>query len=463
MDVFNRAYSQLRDSYRSLTPGARLTAWLLAAVAVAALAYLGAPQAARPDTDLMHGAPIANSQLPLMEAAFEKAKLKGYVIQGTSILVPQADQPKYMAALVAANALPPNMGAARREALNGASLMDIGTGRDQQRMRLARLEGLASFIRLLPEIEDANVEYDVEPRSVPFKEKAATAIVCVKMKGSKQLDEPMVLTIRDVVVGYFAGLKPEDVVVADSNGRTWRGPIGTAAENQFRLAKRASEQDLKARIQNALDHIPNVDVQVNVELNREQPISARVLVRVPMSYFASLWQQHNSAEPGKARKTPDQAALDQVRVEESANIQRCVAALLPPPKGGASLAEMVTVTPFMEIPAETPAATVPDDVWKLALQSWQTLAAAGVAMVCLLGLWSIARSKPAKADAAAAPAIAEPIADANRSTAAKVAAPHWHRRTQAVDRPLREELSKLVEDDPEAAANILRKWIGQVS
>ena len=49
------------------------------------------------------------------------------------------------------------------------------------------------------------------------------------------------------------------------------------------------------------------------------------------------------------------------------------------------------------------------------------------------------------------------------ATPAKVAPPHWRRARRAADRPLREELSELVEEDPETAANILRKWIGQVS
>jgi len=192
-------------------------------------------------------------------------------------------------------------------------------------------------------------------------------------------------------------------------------------------------------------------------------ISARVLVRVPMSYFTTVWQQRNPVERGQAKKTPDQAALDQIRIEESANIQRCVASLLPPTRDGASLAEMVTVTPFVEISAATPASDFREDVLNWAAQSWQTLAAVGIALVCLLGLWLIARAKPAKADQPATPAAAEPPTDATPPTPAKVAAPHWRRHTPATDRPLREELSKLVEDDPETAANILRKWIGQVS
>jgi flagellar M-ring protein FliF len=534
MEVFNRAFTQLRDAFRSMTPGSRMTAGLLAAVIVGALAYLGTQQGAKPDTDLMHGVPVAKSHLPLMEAAFAKAKLSGYVVRGTSsILVPHGDESKYMAALVAANALPPNMSAARRDAMNSGSILEIGSGRDQQRMVLAKQEGLASFIRTMPEIEDASVEYSVDPKPAPFEKKVATAVVCVKMKGTSQLDETTVLAIRDTVVGAFAGLKPEEVVVAESNGRAWRGSIGTPEENRCRQIKRASEQDLKASILKALRHIPGVDVEVNVEMKREQaavaktpdlavplvppqpqpvskaagaasqkpnvaavldsllsgtsgesqtsppertmpepiekpaivltPISARVLVRVPMSYFASLWQQRNPTPQGEAKRMPDQASFDKIRIEESANIQQCVAALLPAMPNRTSVAEMVTVTPFEELSTAAPAFAFPDDLMTWAMQSWRALAGVGVALVGLLGFWAVTRSKPAKVDEPAKVATAKAIVDPAQPTPAKVAAPHWKRPAQPADRPVREELSKLVEDDPETAANILRKWIGQAS
>jgi flagellar M-ring protein FliF len=535
MDVLNRAIAQLREAYRSMTPGSRFTAGLLAAVIVGALAYLGTQQGAKPDTDLMRGVPIAESHLPLMEAAFEKAKLKGYVVRGTSIFVPRGDESKYHAALKAANALPPDMGAARRDAMNNVSIMDIGSSREQQRTRFAKLEGLGSFIRTMPGVEDANVEYEVDPKPGPFEKKLATAVVCVKMKGTSQLDESTVLAIRDTVAGAFAGLKPEDVAVADSNGRAWRGPIGTPEENRYRQTKRTAEQELKTGILKALDHIPGADVLVNVEFNREPataakpadvaaatapreepapkspnaasqkpnvaavldsllsgtsgeqssspsersraagsgpveivapaltPVSIRVLVRVPMSYFASLWHQRNPEEAGKDRKKPDQAAVDRIRIDESANIQRCVAALLPTIPDKPNVADMVTVTSFEEISASTPAFIFPDDVLNWARQSWKTLAAVGAALICLLGLWLIARSKPAKADVPATPTPVAPVAVQASPPHAKVAAPHWRRPATTAEEPVREELSKLVENDPEAAANILRKWIGQVS
>jgi flagellar M-ring protein FliF len=480
MDVFSRATSQLHDLYRSLTPGSRMTAGLLAAVAAGALCYLCTQQTVRPETDLMHGVPVAPSQLPVMQAAFAKAKLKSPAIRGSAIFVPRGEESQYMQALVAANALPPSLGAARHEALNG-SIMEIGSRREQYRMRMAKLEDLAATIRLRPGIEIASVDYDEDPRPGPFKEKLATAVVWVKAAGTTQLDEETVLAIRDSVVPAFAGLKPEEVTVSDLNGRTWRGAIGSPEENQYRALKRTAEQELKTRIATALSHVPNVDVQVNVELERGQIggansslpgrdhaaatlTSARVLVRVPASYFASVWQQRNPSEPGQPKKTPDQAALEQIRNEESANIQRCVAAVLPPIKGSASLAETTTVTPFVEISATAPSARPSEDLLNWAVQSWRTLAGVGVALICFLGLWLIARTKAAKAEQPAAAAMATTAVDAAPAKLANsVAGPHWRRPVAAAGKPLREELSKMVEDDPEAAANILRKWIGQTS
>ena len=59
MDFLSRAYSQLYDLYRSMTPGSRLTAGLLAAVVLLSLGYLFTHQSSSPEVDLMHGVPLS--------------------------------------------------------------------------------------------------------------------------------------------------------------------------------------------------------------------------------------------------------------------------------------------------------------------------------------------------------------------------------------------------------------------
>ena len=82
----------------------------------------------------------------------------------------------------------------------------------------------------------------------------------------------------------------------------------------------------------------------------------------------------------------------------------------------------------------------------------------GLALVGLLVLRSMVRGSPtavetAKSDAGAAGANDEPT-EAVARTAGNASTPPAP--------SFREELSAMVEDDPETAANILRNWIGQV-
>ena len=141
-----------------------------------------------------------------------------------------------------------------------------------------------------------------------------------------------------------------------------------------------------------------------------------------------------------------------------------MATLLPRAKDAASQANVVTVTAYQEIAATPPSAPAWGwNAWNWAVQSWKTLAGVGFALVCLLVLRSMVWSKPAEADEPAMSTVSEPAADAAPAKTATVAPPHWRRDAGAADRSLREELSELVEEDPETAANILRNWIGQVS
>ena len=82
MDFLNKAFAQVADLFRSMTPGARLTAGLLLIVVVVSLGYLFTHDMSGPSADLMHGVPIPPGQMSAMEAAFGKAKLTGYKIDG---------------------------------------------------------------------------------------------------------------------------------------------------------------------------------------------------------------------------------------------------------------------------------------------------------------------------------------------------------------------------------------------
>ena len=277
MDVFHRAYSQLHDLYRSMTPGSRMTAGLLALAVIVGGGYLVTRQTAQPAVDLLHGVPVSNDQLLKMQAALGKAHLTESVVRGSSLYVPQGQEATYLAALATAGALPQNMNDILGAAAGSNSFLEsIESGAQrEQRSRLLKQQAVSMVIRSRPGIESADVLYD-DTKASGFNEKVATAIAYVKPTGSNQLDETMVRDIRLDVAGAYAGLKPENVTVSDRNGRTWPGnaPGIDGGENSYRSLKRACERDLKAKILRTLSGIPNVAVELNVELDRKQAARA---------------------------------------------------------------------------------------------------------------------------------------------------------------------------------------------
>jgi flagellar M-ring protein FliF len=105
MDFLNQTVAQVNDLFRSMTPGARVTAGLLLLLVVISLGYLFTQQISGPDDYLMNGEPFSASELPAMEAAFSKAGLTNYKIDGARVRVPNGKQADYMGALADAKAL----------------------------------------------------------------------------------------------------------------------------------------------------------------------------------------------------------------------------------------------------------------------------------------------------------------------------------------------------------------------
>jgi flagellar M-ring protein FliF len=551
MDFLNKAFIQVTDLFRSMTPGARLTAGLLLIVVVVSLGYLFTHDISGPSADLMHGVPISAGQLPAMEAAFGKAKLTGYKIDGTQIHVPHGQEAVYMAALAEAKALPADFSTVMDEDLSG-SFFETEKDREQRRKN-QKEKKLGLFISVMNGIERATVIYDTDTKGGLNREKIITAAVAVKPIGSEQLDKDKVYTIRHYVAGAIAGLKPENVTVTDRNGRTWYGSAengGGGDDNLYVSLKRTYEQELKAKILDALSYIPNVTVDSSVTLDKEKSIHtreikhdpktttvremtssttrtqdssgpsgqpgfasqqanmaaslgaagrggskeeeegaksevmsvpsgteketvsvgptpkfAKVSVGIPVSYYKKVWQERNPAVEGKESKGPDQAALDQIRSEVTAMVQKHVAPLLPLAEGVTDPTEYVTVSTFQDIPGkEIPAPGAAQSALAWLGQYWSMLGMIIVALVSVLMLRSLVRSVPSMPETRAAPKIAAgTVATVEEAPEPVAAAGPRLRRFSGGGPSLLDELSEMVKEDPDMAANILRGWISSTS
>jgi flagellar biosynthesis/type III secretory pathway M-ring protein FliF/YscJ len=192
------------------------------------------------------------------------------------------------------------------------------------------------------------------------------------------------------------------------------------------------------------------------------PTLARASVGVPISYFKKVWQERNIGQSDQASRTPDPAALDQIRREESEKIQKHVAQLLPRPEDASKAADLVAVTTFQDIPVqEPPAPDFRENLLRWLRQSWEALGMIAVALVSLVVLRSMFRARPAPVEVQSMPLTSDLASEKDGDHAKDIPAPHA-RRFQDVNSPLREELSELVATDPDAAVSVLRNWIGPI-
>lgn len=562
MDFLNKPLAQLKDLFQSMTPASRVTAGLLLVVVVVSLAYLFSYRANGPNVYLLSNSTFSTAELNAMEAAFGKAGLDQYEIEGGRIRVPRGQKAAFVAALAEHNALPLNFGDMLDKGFEGTTWKSSQEKRDQ--MRVARLKELTHYISALTFVESAAVFYDSDTKGGLRQEKVATATVWVKPVGANPISAKQASDIRKMVVGAFAGLKPEHVAVTDqSSGHTTFGsPDGLdhPADDEYIAKQQIREQEWEQRIRNLVSYIPGLTVTTYVELDprrfhREEelennpktvPVSTvdtrrtktregaspggrvgsyaqsnsartlattqspgiseeeveeqtttqnavsrkltsqetvgftekavRVAVGIPQSYFTKLWQDRHPADPESKDEPPkpDENELAQLRTEVVGNVEDLVTAILPDAENVQDKSELVQVSVFQDIkPGEIPTPGVSEKAIGWLGTYWSTLGMIGLGFFSLVMLRSMVRGGGAQPEAApapssgprpAAPARGEPREEtAETPEPAETRAQRRLRRFNTSGASLQEELSELVNEDPDTAANILRTWIGSAS
>ncbi|HTU25815.1 MAG TPA: flagellar M-ring protein FliF C-terminal domain-containing protein [Pirellulales bacterium] len=271
MDFLNRAFGQLADLFKSMTPGTRITAGMLLALVLISLAFLVGHVASDQDAFLMGGEVFSAPQLHSMEAAFAKANLNDYRIEGNRIRVTAGKQSLYMGALADAGALPPTFGKYLEKVVSGSNIWSDKELR-RQATKFATQNELQLILSNMRGIETAAVMYDVE-ESGPFgKGRVVTASVSVKTSSGMPLDEDQVRTIRFTVAPAI-GAKAENITVTDLGGGVFPGSSGGgvtgSSEDPYGSRKRLYEKQWQDKIAATLAYIPGVVVTSNVELDPE--------------------------------------------------------------------------------------------------------------------------------------------------------------------------------------------------
>jgi flagellar M-ring protein FliF len=231
---------------------------LLAAIVIACVitGVMLTKWASRPDMRLLFG----NLGLEEGAAISDKISELGIVYElrngGKSIYVP-AESVYTLRASLARDGLMPKDGEPGYEIFDNSKL---GVSPFVQKMNYSRaLQGeLARTIQVFEGVEFARVHL-VRPDQTMFTTEGekASASVMLRLKPGFQLSPVTVAAITNLVAGSVEGLSPENVTVADSNGRMLSnhntGNSLVVGANSYMDYKSSVEQEMTQRIQRSLD------------------------------------------------------------------------------------------------------------------------------------------------------------------------------------------------------------------
>jgi flagellar M-ring protein FliF len=559
MDFLNKSLAQLSDLFRSMTPGARITAGLLLAAIVVSLVFLFRFEGSSADELLLGGREFSSAEIAMAEAAFAKANLAKSEIVGNKIKIPRGEKAGYLAALAENNALPEDFGTALTHAAASENPFMSSKSIDL-RVQAAKQRELSLIVSRMQGIEVATVTFDEVDKPGFPRRKEKSAMVAVQPSAGREVTPEQIRAIRNTVAGAYAGLDRGNVTVTDiATGRAYAGGgtdgSGSADDNLYAEAKLRFERDWKDKIYDRLRMIPGVVVGVNVDLDPEvvhqtsshkidpkavavqtsestetnsstQPTNAgrpgavpnamvnapaqvsvekgaqsnsertdatqasivgqdhitsrrapltpkqvQVVVDVPMSYYRKIYAERNPPTAGEQPKPPPQSELDKIEAAERKRIEETVVKLLPRPESGNDPFVPVTVTSFQDLaPAPLAAPGTVDAITSWLGANWQTIAMVLVGLFSLTMLRSLLKgAEPAPTPTPSAEATPAPAA----ATAAGGAAEEADEEPQTVKLPrrrfnssgptLRDELREIVKEDPDAAATVLRAWIGDAA
>ncbi len=550
MDFLNKAFAQLADLFKSMSPGARITAGLLVVLVAVSMTYLFVFQMNTANEFLFGSREFSQAELDAMQTAFGAAGLNQFEVVGKRVRVPRGKLVEYLQALSQRNFQPQNFDSAIDQVVaDSNSLID---SRPLQDFKFSQAldKKCGQVISGMRGIDQATVQSrEVKKGGFPPQTERKATVAASGTGGA--LSPAHVQQIRTYVAGYYAiGL--DDVTITDLNGNvTFGGDRATREPNgpqtEYAEAKRDYESYWKQKIEECLAVYPGVVVGVNVEVdpelgsesrkvvvdpqptavesntyrkttenrpapggrpgavpnevasntprsissvsaqestldeNREQqvsvpgheqtvrkkapliPTSVTATVLVPESYIENLWKQKNP----EATEGPKDGDLEPISTPLIESIKKTVLSTLPPPPADStSTTSLVEVTTFVDLPApevEPPSFATTAQYWFT--DNWQNLGLVGLGLLSLLMLRSMVKSNvPAPATSSVAlPAAPKKAADEPVQDEPAPEPIILQRRQHPAGGSLRDELTAMVKEDPDAAANVLRTWIGDAA
>ncbi len=473
MSLVNQFLSQTYERCRRQPPSIQVTVCVTVAAVMILVAGVTGWQRAHSHEPLFVSRDVTDNELPAIEAAFGKAGLTDYYRRDGQILVPRQQRGKFMQAIQDAKAVAGRPDEQYQQELTRNSLLESQSQR-QARVQMGIERWIAACLREMPEVDEASVHFDEVELGGLRRERMVRAMVAVRSSAAGTMTAERIQAIRELVCAGKALLEPQHVTVTDlRTGISYAGDLTQAVArlhgDELLRQKTRCESEWREKIRAAVAFIPGVEVITNVQLSqpdlaREQtgtslvPIAVNASVRIPHSYYHRVRQTRGPRFP---EATPDSASIQRIEQDTIQSVEHIVGGLFPPDTD--TFHAQVVVATFTDL-AQEPWNWGGIDFWVQRLRLNPTLlisvfGLAAMAMWLALGIWRdvTARRLPPTIAMPQPGPTASPDAGATMDEAPPE--PRGESQEIASHEIVHRELTRLVREDPETAAEMLGEWV----
>lgn len=321
MDALRRTWNQFLDLYRSMSPSQRGTLIAVPLLVLAGLGLLMYQNRSSPYVPVSWGKTFGPDDLSHAQKALHAAGLGAFRIEGQQILAPSDQVERYNAALLLHDGLPSDWTSEWEKQYDRLNVFSPSGERDARR-DMALQKQLRLMIRVIPEIEDAQVTWAAASQSgFLSKNSRMKATVWVRSRGGRELSSKLVRSLQQAVAGAVGQLSAADVTVFDqTNSQSYTGEQPDDPLNdQLQQRIRDFERNYQSKIAEALGYIPGVLVAVHVDLDnlRSSKLHRQVIDPKKTATILLDEQRNNETfrrqgvqgEPGQAPNRPRELAV----------------------------------------------------------------------------------------------------------------------------------------------------------
>ena len=268
--------------------------------------------------ELLGQCPLRDHELQRIQVTLGQSGLDQFQLEEGKLLVPVAKRAAYLKALAAGNALPEHLQKSKQE----SSSLNPFLSRNQQELieRAEKKRQVRDLISRLPFVAEAWFEMDEVKSRSAFAPSRQTAVVSIQPSGGRELTPMEIKTVRQVIGGALAGIESENIVVTDlTAGRAFQaGDVGSNQDSRLQQATfQAQTQDRKSfyrrEIEQALNSYRDIDIDIQYRATAQQD-SGKRFASLPTFVEPKLSPK---SKPAMAVGTNGQASVDDLEIEQT--------------------------------------------------------------------------------------------------------------------------------------------------